>query len=163
MIKTTSRQYNTIWKLNTKKWGFRNDSTVWVLSSFLEERSCHLGPSETSLHGSAQGLLRVSKQTAEATQLLGQAEVTQLLGQALLWAADIQAPCSPKERWLPGRALTLTAGEGAILSWVPLRPVCTDQLSDCRSNTASGTRHRFRLQTSEHLPCQRRGDHLGGL
>jgi hypothetical protein len=34
---------------------------------------------ETSLHRSAQGLGRVSEQTAETMKLLGQAEATQLL------------------------------------------------------------------------------------
>ena len=44
------------------------------------------------------GLQRVSKQTAEATQLLGQAEATQLLGQAMFWTPDIWAPFLPEER-----------------------------------------------------------------
>jgi hypothetical protein len=48
----------------------------------------------------------VSKQTAEATQLLGQAPFQ---------APDIQAPSLPEERCLPGKALTARAGERAIL------------------------------------------------
>ena len=40
------------------------------------------GPLETNLPMSARRLRRVSKLTAEATQLLGQAKGTQLLGQA---------------------------------------------------------------------------------
>jgi hypothetical protein len=50
-------------------------------------------------------LQRVSEQTAEETQLLGQNPI---------WAPDIQAPSLPDERWPPGRALTARAGKGAI-------------------------------------------------
>ena len=49
----------------------------------------------------------MSKQTAEATKLLGQ---------DLFWATDIQAPSPPEERWPPRRDLKARAGEGAILS-----------------------------------------------
>jgi hypothetical protein len=52
-------------------------------------------------------MYRMSEQTAEATQLLGQ---------ALFWAADIRALSLPEERWPPRRALTFRAGEGAIMS-----------------------------------------------
>ena len=58
---------------------------------------------------------QVSKQTAEATQLLGQAEATKLLRQTLFQAPDIQASSLPEERHLPGKALTTRAGERAIL------------------------------------------------
>ena len=53
---------------------------LWLLEQ-MREPSCVPGPLETSLHRSAHRLRRVSKQTAEETQLLGQAEVTQFLGQ----------------------------------------------------------------------------------
>jgi hypothetical protein len=67
-----------------------------IFKSFkMQRRSCLPDPSETSLCRSARELWRVSKQTAEATQLLGQ---------ALFWAADIQAPSPREERWLSGRA-----------------------------------------------------------
>jgi hypothetical protein len=62
------------------------------------------GTSETSLLRSAHRLRRVSKQTAEATQLLVQAEATKLLGQTLFRAPDNQAPSPSEERCLLGRA-----------------------------------------------------------
>jgi hypothetical protein len=57
-----------------------------------------------------------------------------------------------------------------LMSLVPQGPVCLGQLADCRG-WASGlqkwhifwNRPHFRLQTSEHLPRQRRGGHPGGL
>jgi hypothetical protein len=54
-----------------------------------------------------KGLQKVSEQTAESTQLLGQ---------ALFWAADIRASTPLEERWPPGQTLISRAGEGAILS-----------------------------------------------
>ena len=48
----------------------------------------------------------MSKQTAEATQLLGQTPFQ---------APDIWAPSLPEERCPPGRTLTAGAGKGAIL------------------------------------------------
>jgi hypothetical protein len=57
----------------------------------------------------------VSELTAEATQIVGQVEATQLLEQTPFWAPDIQALSLPKERWPPGRVLTVEAGERAIL------------------------------------------------
>jgi hypothetical protein len=72
----------------------------------VKEPSCVPGPSETSQLRSAHKLLRVSKLTAEATQLLGQTP---------FWVPDIWALSLPEERWPPGKALTAWAGEGAIL------------------------------------------------
>ena len=43
------------------------------------------------------------------------AEATLVLGKTPFWAPDIRAPSPPEERYLPGRALTARAGEGAIL------------------------------------------------
>jgi hypothetical protein len=54
----------------------------------------------------------VSKQTAEATQLLGQTP---------FWASDIQALSLPKERCPAGRILTTRAGERATLCPTLLR------------------------------------------
>jgi hypothetical protein len=73
------------------------------------------GLSETSLHRLAHGLRTVSEQTAEATQLLGQAEATQFLGQTPFRAPDIRATSLPEERCLPGRALSEQVREQ---SWV---------------------------------------------
>ena len=55
-----------------------------------------LGPSHTSLCRSDHGLLRVSKQTAEATLLLGQAEATHL--------GQMKVRSLPEERCLFERA-----------------------------------------------------------
>jgi hypothetical protein len=72
----------------------------------VTEPSWVLDPSKTSLCRSAHRLWRVSEQTAEATQLLGQTP---------FWDPDIQAPSPPEKRCLPLRALTTRAGERAIL------------------------------------------------
>jgi hypothetical protein len=55
-------------------------------------------------------------------------------------------------------------------SWVPRRPICTDHLVDCKGWASRlqkrhrfWDRHLFRLQTSGHFPCQRRGVPLKGL
>jgi hypothetical protein len=64
---------------------------------------------ETGLHRSVHRLLRVSKQTAEVIQLLGQAEVIPF------WARDIWTPSLPQERFPLRKAQTTRAGEGAIL------------------------------------------------
>jgi hypothetical protein len=89
----------------------------------------------------------VRVQTAEASQLLGQAEAIQLLGQALFWASEIRAPSLPKERCLPVRTLTAEAHEGDILSLRSLRDqtvqvslwTAEGEQADWRSNTGSGT------------------------
>jgi hypothetical protein len=120
-----------------------------------------LGPRslrDKSVHVSSQSERRVSKLTAEATQLLGQ---------TLFRAPDIQALSPPEERCLPGRALTARAGERAILCPMSLEDQSV-QVSgaDCRGNTSSGTGPvsglhlqpggRSEPQTSVHLPCKRR-------
>ena len=88
-------------------------------------------PSETSLHRSALRLQKVSEQSAEATQLLGQTPFQ---------APDIRVP-SLRKGCPPGSALTAVKGEGAILCPGSLgRPVCISESSDCRSNIASGSR-----------------------
>ena len=66
-----------------------------ALSEQVREPSWVLGPSDTSLCRSVHRLQRVSKQTAE---------VTQLLGQTPLQAPDIWASSLPEERCLSRRA-----------------------------------------------------------
>jgi hypothetical protein len=63
----------------------------------------------------------VSEETAEVTQVLGQAKATQLLGQTPFWAPDIQGHSSPEDSCLPGRTLTTRAGKRDILCPVSLR------------------------------------------
>jgi hypothetical protein len=92
----------------------------------VREPSCILDPSEISLRRSAHRLRRVSKQTAEATQLLGQ---------TLFWAPDIQVPSLPEDRCLPRRALNTKAGERAILCPATLR----DQSVQVSMQTAEAT------------------------
>jgi hypothetical protein len=116
---------------------------------------------------------QVRAQTAEATQLLGQAEVTYLLGQTPFQAPDIQAPSPPQERYPHGRALTARAGEGAILCPRSLgdHPVQVEsEQADCRSDTASGTGRSYRASRTDTVwgtrhpgtfPRQRRGGRLG--
>jgi hypothetical protein len=85
--------------------------------------------------------------TTEATQLLRQAEATQLLGQTLFQGPDIWAPSLLEESYLPRKALTARAGEGAILGPRSLRDqsaqassqTAKGESADCRSYTASGT------------------------
>ena len=72
----------------------------------MREPSCVPVPSEICLHESACGLQRVSEQSAEVTQLLGQTHFRD---------TDIQAPSQPEKRSLPSRTWTAGAGEGAIL------------------------------------------------
>jgi hypothetical protein len=62
------------------------------------------------------GLLRVSKLTAEVTELLGQVEVTQLLWLTPLCAPDIWTPSLLEESCPHGRALLEQVRE---TSWVP--------------------------------------------
>jgi len=71
----------------------------------------------------------VSEQTAEATQLLGQ---------ALFPAPDIWAPSQPEERCPPGRAL-LEQVRGHLGSRISQSLICPGESVDNRSNTASGT------------------------
>jgi hypothetical protein len=106
-------------------------------------------------------------QTAEATQLLGQAEVTQLLGQTSFWAPDIWASFLARGE--------VTAWEGSdcqrryeshFVSPVPQRSVCAGDHAECRGNTSSGTGPvsgihlqlggRSERQIFVHLPCKRR-------
>ena len=72
------------------------------------------------------GLLRVSEQTAEVTQLLGQTPFRD---------PDIQAPSPPEERCPPGRALTAKSDKGVILCPGSLR----DQSAQVRVQTAEAT------------------------
>jgi hypothetical protein len=73
---------------------------------FLAMGECLLILGPGSL-GDQSAQVRVSKQTEE---------VTQLLGQTPFWAPDIQAPSPLEERCPPGRALPEHLGEP---SWVP--------------------------------------------
>jgi hypothetical protein len=123
-------------------------------------RSWVPGPSKTSLHRSAHRLRRVSEQTAEATQLLGQAEATQLLGQTSLWAPDIRELSPPEERCPHGRALPEQVREP---SWVPgpgTSPHPPEERWLLRRALTAKAGERTILEPS---PPQRRGDCSGGL
>ena len=78
------------------------------------------------LHSSAHRLWRLSEQSAEAMQLLGQTPFQ---------ALDIWAPSLSEERCLPGRALIAWAREGVILCHKSLR----DQSAQMRVLTAEVT------------------------
>ena len=91
------------------------------------EPSCVPGPLETSLCRSACRLWRVSKWTAEATQLLEPAEASQLLGQTPVLGSRHPGTFPAREE--------MAAWEGSncpSMSRVPQRPVCAGQLMECR-------------------------------
>jgi hypothetical protein len=95
-----------------------------IRASSLPEERCLPGRALTARAGDrailcpgslADQSVQVRMQTAEVTHRLGQAEATQLLRQTQFQDLDIQAPSLPEEKWALGRALTIRAGERAIL------------------------------------------------
>ena len=90
-----------------------------ALPEQVREPSWVPGPSETSLHRSALRLQRVSKQTSEVTQVLGQAEVTASGTDPVSGSRHLSTfPTSGEVYAQEGSA---RAGEGAILSPRSLR------------------------------------------
>jgi hypothetical protein len=137
----------------------RSSSQAAILSSWGKEHTAGvLGPSEISQSRSAHWLRRVSKQTAEAIQLLGQNPFQ---------APDIQVPCPPRvEVSAQKDSKHQSRWESHLVSCVPRRPVCAGECADCRGNTSSGTGPvsslhlqpggRSERQISVYLPCKRR-------
>ena len=124
----------------------------------VRESSCLPGPPETSMRRSAHRLRRVSKQTAEATQLLGQTPASGCRHPGTF-------PARGKVTTWEGSDLQSRLGNH-LVSWVPRRPVCAGDHADFRGNPSSGTGPvlglhlqpggRSECQTSVHLPCKRR-------